>query len=833
MVPKNLPTSATLRSVTFANDGNTGWAVGGAGSSIILKTTDGGDDWVQNTFRAPATLRSVTFANDGNTGWTVGGSENIRDGNTGWTVGGSENIRDGNTVILTTTNGGDSWVRNTFRAPATLRSVTFANDGNTGWAVGDAGAILLTERRGESWRLLNADNDYRTYRAPWTWTVFVLATLLVYPAFRPLPRTKEIPGVAEELVSDRPITANDPDPLQRGTIADRLSHFLRNENTEPPLTIAITGGWGEGKSSLMNLTQARLRTADGKTVWFDAWHHQKERHLFAALLQAIRDQAIPVVLSRPGFPLSLRGLLFRWHLLRSRFYRYWWWGAAAMFGMAVWVGLWTGGALNYGKALTTAPTTGYNILYLLGHLIPLLPIVALYFGVTPILSRWRADPARLVAIASRGAVRARDLSNQLGFRFQFGQAFKELTDALKPERLVIFIDDLDRCRPEQIVETLEAVNFLVDAAPCYVVMGIAPTQVRDAIGLAFKEMAEEMPDTPEVARLEGAEAKSREKRRTYARSYLDKLINLEVGLPTLTDDAAKQLVENSDKERPRNATQPRPQRGEKERSDTIGVWFRGIACLFALSVGVYIASQNLGVWPPGSSTPAPSPRDVVPTPTPLPQPNVEPSPRDAPAPPGTNPIFRPGATTEVSWWISLILGGLLVLLAIGVTVAHLLRQWEDRIQDSPRFVRALAIWHPVIRTRTNTPRRVKRFINRVRYLAMAPSHDADQQQPSESLIVAFAALQYLVQDYGVAESRPLPLETLLTTSPDHASRIDNVINGWLETIPEDTLSDRLKFELQGILGDAIASHRDQFKDESVTQETIAWFRQMTSRIVVR
>jgi hypothetical protein len=40
------------------------------------------------------------------------------------------------------------------------------------------------------------------------------------------------------------------------------------------------------------------------------------------------------------------------------------------------------------------------------------------------------------------------------------------------------------------------------------------------------------------------------------------------------------------------------------------------------------------------------------------------------------------------------------------------------IQDSPGFVRALALWHPLIYARRSTPRSMKRFLNRVRYYAM-------------------------------------------------------------------------------------------------------------------
>jgi predicted KAP-like P-loop ATPase len=87
--------------------------------------------------------------------------------------------------------------------------------------------------------------------------------------------------VAELLVSDRPLQAGEPDPLEFNAVAFGLSRFLRNENTQPPLTIAITGEWGTGKSSLMNLLQADLKRYGFRPVWFNAWYHQKSASAFA------------------------------------------------------------------------------------------------------------------------------------------------------------------------------------------------------------------------------------------------------------------------------------------------------------------------------------------------------------------------------------------------------------------------------------------------------------------------------------------------------------------------------------------------------------------------
>jgi hypothetical protein len=59
--------------------------------------------------------------------------------------------------------------------------------------------------------------------------------------------------------------------------------------------------------------------------------------------------------------------------------------------------------------------------------------------------------------------------------------------------------------------------------------------------------------------------------------------------------------------------------------------------------------------------------------------------------------------------------GLLMLMAAGW---YFTRPRDLVIKDSPDFEKALKIWHPLIYSRAATPRSIKRFMNRVRYLAM-------------------------------------------------------------------------------------------------------------------
>jgi predicted KAP-like P-loop ATPase len=81
--------------------------------------------------------------------------------------------------------------------------------------------------------------------------------------------------------------------LQFKTTALGLSRLIRNENTTPPIAIAVTGKWGIGKSSLMNLVKEDLKEHRYYPVTFNAWYHQKQEELLVALLNKISKEAMP------------------------------------------------------------------------------------------------------------------------------------------------------------------------------------------------------------------------------------------------------------------------------------------------------------------------------------------------------------------------------------------------------------------------------------------------------------------------------------------------------------------------------------------------------------
>ena len=68
---------------------------------------------------------------------------------------------------------------------------------------------------------------------------------------------------------DAPITTSQL--LGHASLVDNLKKFLESENMITPLTIAIHGEWGSGKTSLMKTLQANIDLSKFDIIFFEAW----------------------------------------------------------------------------------------------------------------------------------------------------------------------------------------------------------------------------------------------------------------------------------------------------------------------------------------------------------------------------------------------------------------------------------------------------------------------------------------------------------------------------------------------------------------------------------
>lgn len=459
----------------------------------------------------------------------------------------------GNNVLALTTDRGTSWHEQA-KLPTDNGNILALNffDKSRGLAVGESGLILLTLDGGLTWKtipgatknmfnavkfidaqtaviagdstLLHSTDGGLSWKEPvysripawWYWLFTLILALCGFWFFSRKPVHDQVDeSIADLLASDRPLRPGDPDPLEFGAIARGMSRFMRNPNTEPPLTLAITGAWGTGKSSLMNLLYDDLRCFGFTPVWFNAWHHQKGEQLLASLYANIRTQAIPGWFRfSQGIPV---GLLFRINLLFRRSAKHW---LTTLVMISLFVA-----AITYvfdhginveqlGKIWDEFTKSEFNLEKIL---IPFLgsQVALLFRG----MRAFGLNPLTLITTTSGDKnTSAIDPSA----RQQFAREFNDVAKSLSLGRMVIFIDDLDRCSKENVVDILEAINFLSVSGDCYIVLGMDETWVKICVTQQFTEIAKNNAD--------------------FAEQYLEKMINIKVPVPVLNHQHSKELL---------------------------------------------------------------------------------------------------------------------------------------------------------------------------------------------------------------------------------------------------------------------------------------------------
>ncbi|MDB2529578.1 KAP family NTPase [Paracoccaceae bacterium] len=70
---------------------------------------------------------------------------------------------------------------------------------------------------------------------------------------------------------DMPITSSDEDTMGIGRYTKSLSKFIGS--CEAPMTVGLQGNWGTGKTSLMKLLQSELSSEGIYSIWVNTWEH--------------------------------------------------------------------------------------------------------------------------------------------------------------------------------------------------------------------------------------------------------------------------------------------------------------------------------------------------------------------------------------------------------------------------------------------------------------------------------------------------------------------------------------------------------------------------------
>lgn len=375
----------------------------------------------------------------------------------------------------------------------------------------------------------------------------------------------------ERMGSSRPtrgILADHPtadDSLGFLPYALTLADIAADPATETPLAVGMFGSWGSGKTSLMKMVNRLIHTRPAaeveafpvQTLWFNAWLYSREEALWRALILSVIE-ATRALIDRPARMAGRDGNAAR----REREGRER--ALADLDRIAARIAQATQGPGGPTLSLRGDDLAGARVPLTDAHVdLPLVlglrlvkaglvaggragelgdmddvgpsgdggasPGVGVVDGARA-LDRLIATVEREMALAQYQRVAALDA---------FVRTFADVTERyLRTQgRLVVFVDDLDRCLPEKAVEVMEAIKLFLDATGCLFVLGVDQKVIAQGIKVRYRDFVDG--GTGEML-LDGAR-------------YLEKIIQIPFKLPPISVEAGEAYIVSLTADRLRDA----------------------------------------------------------------------------------------------------------------------------------------------------------------------------------------------------------------------------------------------------------------------------------------
>lgn len=258
------------------------------------------------------------------------------------------------------------------------------------------------------------------------------------------------------------------------------------DDTLLPASIGVYGDWGSGKSSLMYMCKKRLEDSDEKIkcLIFNGWLFENYDDAKTAILGSILDEIGKQKRLSKKAKNILSGLyesVDKLKLIKS--------------------------AIKYGSQ------------FLLSGGVGLLSGIA----VDKIAQQYQTEgqAVDLEAIKSAVSDELQDKELREDIR-KFQKEFAKLLSETKISRLVVFIDELDRCRPDTILDTLEAIKLFLFEGKVAFVIGADERHISYAVKSKFKD-------------IEGIQI-------NIGQEYLEKLIQYPIRIPRLSADEVETYI---------------------------------------------------------------------------------------------------------------------------------------------------------------------------------------------------------------------------------------------------------------------------------------------------
>jgi formylglycine-generating enzyme required for sulfatase activity len=279
---------------------------------------------------------------------------------------------------------------------------------------------------------------------------------------------------------------------------DTLADMIKDRGFETPFCIGIFGKWGSGKTSFMHQLEDRLRSSNAAphpiTVWFNPWRYEREEHLIVPFLKTI-EKELSAYCEQHEQDSTLQKSVKK---VRD---------GAKLLGRAA-------AAIAYGSKFE-------------------FQVLGLKYGLDVNKAIDREE-----TLDKRDVNRAKERSAELiSLYYDVIAELKKTVDE-KEFRIIVFVDDLDRCLPEKAVELLESIKLFLDLEGYVFVLGVDREVIER--GIAYRYRFYEQLNSDQVETKLSAEGK----RIISPEEYMDKIIQVPLDLPPIEPELRRHYVES-------------------------------------------------------------------------------------------------------------------------------------------------------------------------------------------------------------------------------------------------------------------------------------------------
>ena len=273
------------------------------------------------------------------------------------------------------------------------------------------------------------------------------------------------------------------DLLYYQAIARTVVRVVR-EKSDEPLSVGVHGDWGAGKSSVLMMVEEAFEGSERiLCVRFNGWLFQGFEDAKAVLIETVVDELLRKRPKRRKLADQAEKVLRRvdWMKVARK---------ASSYGMSLATGI------PHPETIRDLGAAARAVLARGGEGATAENLATLVGGSNDFLREVEGDSAPEQMHA-------------------FREEFEELLQRADIDRLVVLVDDLDRCLPKIAIETLEAIRLFLFVPRAAFVIAADEGMIEYAVRQHF-------PDLPVTT---GSA--------TYARNYLEKLIQVPFRLPSL------------------------------------------------------------------------------------------------------------------------------------------------------------------------------------------------------------------------------------------------------------------------------------------------------------